>query len=175
MTKSCSSYLLVTLFVFLLRMINWFDKKTVSWQSYLGPIHTYPFLYESPIWPTVHTYLVKTVTEKRIFSKALLWVEIFEKAILLHSCGWMKTVFENDYVIVLDTSKCACSHQRRYTPFSNTIAFFNSTFSHRPQCTLLSPLKFCITMVFFFSWDDCIGKNDYAKFWGDKQGALWSV
>ena len=39
--------------------------------------------------------------------------------------------------------------QRWYIPFSNTIAFFNSTFSHRPQCTLLSPLKFCITVVFF--------------------------
>ena len=42
---------------------------------------------------------------KLIFSKALSRVEMFENAVLLYSCGWMKTdVFENYYVTVMDTS-----------------------------------------------------------------------
>ena len=61
----------------------------------------------------------------------------------------MKTVYENDYVIVMDTGKCACSLKDGTYLFQIPLRFFNSTFSHRPQCTLLSPLKFCITMVFF--------------------------
>ena len=36
---------------------------------------------------------------------ALSRVEMFENAVLLYSCGWMKTdVFENYYVTVMDTS-----------------------------------------------------------------------
>ena len=38
------------------------------------PVHTYPFLFEnryffSPVWPTVYTYKVKTITEKVSFQK----------------------------------------------------------------------------------------------------------
>ena len=40
----------------------------------LGPVHTYLFLMEkrdffSPVWLTVHTYLVKTVTKNTSFQK----------------------------------------------------------------------------------------------------------
>ena len=73
---------------------------------------TQDLIIPRPVWPTVHTYPVKIVTE-RIFSTTLLEEEVFENAVLLYSCGWMKTeVFENDLVTVLNTSKCACSHQR---------------------------------------------------------------
>ena len=44
---------------------------------FLGPVHTYTFLTENgdffpPVWPTVDTYPVKTVTEKtHLFKDAL--------------------------------------------------------------------------------------------------------
>ena len=36
-----------------------------------------------------------------------------------------------------------------------TIHSFNSPLSHRPWCTLFTPAKFYITVVFDFAWDDC--------------------
>ena len=81
-------------------------------------IHGLLFLIEngdffSSVWPTVHTYPVKTGYQKRIFSKTLSSVGMFDRLAVL---VWMdKTkVFENNYVTELDTSKCACSHQRWY-------------------------------------------------------------
>ena len=42
---------------------------------------------------------------KRLFSRTLSKVEIFDDAVLLYSCGWMETeVHENDDVTVMDTS-----------------------------------------------------------------------
>ena len=48
------------------------------------PVHTYPFLFENryffyPVWPTVYTYKVKTITEKVSFQKTLSRVKIFLK------------------------------------------------------------------------------------------------
>ena len=83
-----------------------------------------------PVWPTVHTYPVKIVTE-RISSTTLLEEEVFENAVLLYSYGWMKTeVFENDLVKVLNTSKCACSHQRWYL---QTVFIRYYVFAARPK------------------------------------------
>ena len=44
----------------------------------------------------------------------------------------------------------------------------------------IDPPKFCIAIVFDFSWDDCDTQEKldtmvYAKFWEDKQGALRSM
>ena len=49
-----------------------------------------------------------------------------------------------------------------------------------PSLHLVYLPKFCITIVFDFSWDDCntpgeIETMGYAKSRGDKQGALWSI
>ena len=81
-------------------------------------IHGLLFLFEngdffSSVWPTVHTYPVKRGYQKRIFSKTLSSVEMSERLAVL---VWMdKTkVLENNCVTELDTSKCACSHQRWY-------------------------------------------------------------
>ena len=46
---------------------------------------------------------------------------------------------------------------------------------HNAPCL---PPKFSITIVLDFSWDDRniqTGNNGYVKFWGAKQGALWSM
>ena len=54
----------------------------------------------------------------------------------------------------------------------------NSPFSHY-LTHLVYPPKFCIKIVFDFSWDDCNtqGKSEtgYVKFCGLKQGVLWSL
>ena len=53
----------------------------------------------SPVWPTVHTYPVTTVTENACF-QTLSSVEIFANACLSFSCRRTKTeVFEYDDVI----------------------------------------------------------------------------
>ena len=58
-----------------------------------------------PVWRTVHSYPVKTVTENATFQNSLSREKIFENAVSLYLCGWMKTeLFENDYVTVLDIS-----------------------------------------------------------------------
>ena len=63
-----------------------------------------------PVWPIVHAYPVETVTKNASFQKRSAPVEIFENAVLLYSSRWIKTEVLED----LDTSKCACSHQRWY-------------------------------------------------------------
>ena len=58
-----------------------------------------------PVWRTVHSYPVKTVTENATFQNSLSREKIFENTVLLYLFEWMKTeVFENDYVTVLDIS-----------------------------------------------------------------------
>ena len=51
--------------------------------------------------------------QKSIFSKTLYSVEMFKRLAVLVWKDKTKVV-ENDYVMELDTSKCACSHQRWY-------------------------------------------------------------
>ena len=77
-------------------------------------LRTEIFLY--PVWPVFHMYPGESCHRKSIFSKTSSRVEIFENAVLLHSYRWMKTPegFENDYVTVLNTSKCERS-QRWYS------------------------------------------------------------
>ena len=54
----------------------------------------------SPVWPTVHTYSVKKVTENASFSKTLSRVGIFYNAGFSFTCERMKTeVFEYDDVM----------------------------------------------------------------------------
>ena len=57
--------------------------------------------------------------QKRIFSKTLSRVEIFENAVFPQSWGWVKheEVFENDYVTGSDTSKCPCPNKSHYCAF----------------------------------------------------------
>ena len=92
-------------------------RASGSHSAILGPVRTYLFLYEngdlfSPFWPTV----LLSGQRKRIFSKTLSRVEIFENAVLPQSWGWVKheEVFENDYVTGSDTSKCPCPNKRWY-------------------------------------------------------------
>ena len=54
----------------------------------------------NPVWPIVHTYPVKTVTENGFFSKPLSRVDIFENAVFLFTYKRTKTkVLEYDDVI----------------------------------------------------------------------------
>ena len=57
--------------------------------------------------------------QKRIFSKTLSRVEIFENAVFPQSWGWVKheEVFENDYVTGSDTSKCPRPNKSHYCAF----------------------------------------------------------
>ena len=71
----------------------------------LGPIHTNRFFSKNgdffpPVWPTVHSYPVKTVTENAPFQKKLARIEIFENAGFSFACVRMNTGdFEYDDVI----------------------------------------------------------------------------
>ena len=52
---------------------------------------------------------------KRVLSRTIFFCPWILNAVLLQCCEWMKTqVFENDYVRVMYTSKCACSNQISY-------------------------------------------------------------
>ena len=72
-------------------------------------------------WLTVHMYQVKMAIEDASFQKCSQ-SRGFELSVLLHSCGCTKMeVFGNDYVTVLDTSKCACFHKRWVPVFSQVV------------------------------------------------------
>ena len=57
------------------KYFEWIIITCISVLHHQGPVHTYLFLFEwtdiifSTVWPTVHTYLVKTVTENTSFQK----------------------------------------------------------------------------------------------------------
>ena len=57
----------------------------------------------SPVWPSVHTYPVKTGYQKRIISKTLSSVEMFDRLAVLVWKDKTKVV-ENNYVTELDTT-----------------------------------------------------------------------
>ena len=64
----------------------------------LGSVHTCPFLFEngdSPVWPTVHRFPVKTVTETHPFKKTLSRVAVIENTGLSFSRAKTE-VFEYD-------------------------------------------------------------------------------
>ena len=72
----------------------------------LGLVYTYPFLFAnghffSPIWPTVHTYAVKTVTENPSFQKTLFRVAIFKNAGYSFACGRRKRRFSNTMMLYI--------------------------------------------------------------------------
>ena len=51
---------------------------------------------------------------------------------------------------------------------------------HNAKCSLFVTPKFCVNVVFSFSWElkwlkEETENNAYAKLWGDKQRALWYV
>ena len=61
------------------------DPETYNW----GPVYKYPFLFENGVFfPSGSAYRLHVTSEdahgKRVFSKPLSRVEIFEKAVLLH-------------------------------------------------------------------------------------------
>ena len=105
-------------------------RKTNNWDNYnciysiyfvilRSRPHASVYFFKTEIFLSGLAYRPHVSSEndhrKRIFSKTLSRVEIFENAVLLYSSGCMKTeVLDDDYVTVLDTSKCACSHQRWY-------------------------------------------------------------
>ena len=84
---------------------SWLNYNTYMLLFVLGLVHTYPFLFEKghffpSVWPTVHTYSVKTVTVFFLLLKTLPRVKIFENPGHSFTCGrTMTEVFEYEDVI----------------------------------------------------------------------------
>ena len=84
---------------------SWLNYNTYMLLFVLGLVHTYPFLFEKghffpSVWPTVHTYSVKTVTVFFLLLKTLSRVKIFENPGHSFTCGrTMTEVFEYEDVI----------------------------------------------------------------------------
>ena len=97
-----------------------FEKRLKNSREALVP-STRKFCLKKDFFPSMYSLACRLhVSSKKghrthLLPKTLSRVEFFEDAVLLYSCGWMETdVLENDYVTVMDTSKCACSHQSWY-------------------------------------------------------------
>ena len=79
---------------------TFFCSHKFAWMLVTRVKTLYPFLFENgyffcPVWPTIHTYPVKNGHRKRIFSKTLSRLEIFENAGFSFTCGRTKMeVFE---------------------------------------------------------------------------------
>ena len=75
------------------------------------------------VWPTLQTYPGENGQRKRIFSKLLYRVKIFENTVLLFSWGWMKTV--TSWYRIPAGAWYHWMHilPRKMVPFSVTFAF----------------------------------------------------
>ena len=86
--------------------------------------------------------------------------------------GW-KWISENLYQN-FGKKKNVCD---RFGSFSQLTTPENTITYHNALCLSLTP-KFCISIIFNFSWELAPRETEndaYAKFWGDKQRALWHV
>lgn len=89
--------------------LNFFSGKRVKNSREALVPSTYKFLFEKGFFSSSLACRLHVSGNnghrKRLFSRTLSKVEIFDDAVLLYSCGWMETeVHENDDVTVMDTS-----------------------------------------------------------------------
>ena len=92
-------------------------------------------------------------------------------AVLLQCCQWMKTqVFENDYVRVMYTSKCACSNQIWYRFYCCVI-----TLTPYLRSDLQCEINFLIGLFVYFSL--FLAKGLFTWRWRtrDRCGNMWRV
>ena len=90
-------------------MFEFFSGKRVknSWEALVPS--TCKFLFEKGFFSSSLACRLhvsgKNGHRKRVFSRTLSKVEIFDDAVMMYSCGWMeREVHENDDVTVMDTS-----------------------------------------------------------------------
>ena len=84
--------------------------------------------------------------------------------------GWNKTFFSVSFHSCFRGFRINVRNQ--LTTLENAITY--------PNALCLSPPKFCVNIVFGFSWELKMAprgnkNNAYAKFWGDKKRTLWYV